>query len=145
VYDAAHTQTQTTQQSYAALRREVGMLRARESRRVFDTMVYVGRLEGERESFVVRAQDLTSVDAALRVDVVCALLANLADDPAPAQAWLTRSGAPTTHDVDLLWLAAATIAFGIHGQSLEDFFAITRGGWLDVRSGAHRAWKRLRL
>ena len=56
------------------LRREVGRFRARESRRVFDASVHVGVLDGPRDSFTVRAADLPVVDAALRTDVVSALL-----------------------------------------------------------------------
>lgn len=119
------------------------MLRARESRRVFDVTVHVGRLAGDRDSFVVRAQDLPAVDAALRIDVLSALVAQT---PAEAvHAWLARPGQPHPHDLDLAWLSAATVAFAIHGRPLAGFFAVTRAGWLDVRSGERRTWKRLRL
>src|SRR3954453_11259094 len=40
-----------------ALREEVGRLRARESRRVFDPSVHVGILGGGRAGFVLRAKD----------------------------------------------------------------------------------------
>ncbi|HET6626062.1 MAG TPA: hypothetical protein VFG63_06700 [Nocardioidaceae bacterium] len=125
------------------LRREVGMLRARESRRKFDAALSVGRLAGERDSFVVRAQDLPAVDVALRMDVLSSLVEQTPDEA--DQAWLTRPGEPHPHDLDLEWLAAATVAFGIHGRSLAGFYAITRAGWLDVRTGERRTWKRLRL
>lgn len=126
-----------------ALRREVGLLRARESRRVFHTVVAVGDLGGEGEGFVVRAQDLPVADAALRTDVMCALLAQVGEGP--MSAWLARSGFPETCDVDLGWLAAAIAAFGIHGRTLAGFYAITRADWLDVRTGETRVWRRLRL
>ena len=125
------------------LRREVGRFRARESRRVFDASVHVGVLDGPRDSFTVRAADLPVVDAALRADVVSALL-----DDAPADwrtAWLVRPGVPHLHDLDLAWLGAARTAFGMHGRPLEAFYAVTRSGWLDVLTGESRAWKRLRL
>ncbi len=125
------------------LRREVGLLRLRESRRRFDATVGVGSLGGERQSFVVRAQDLPAVDPALRTDVVSPLVGLF--DAGPLAGWVTRPGTPDLHDVDLQWLAAATAAFGIHGRPMQGFYAITRAGWLDVRTGERRVWKRLRL
>jgi hypothetical protein len=125
------------------LRQEVGMLRDRESRRVFDVSVHVGQIAGERDSFVVRAQDLPAVDAALRIDVLSSLVAQ---SPADAlTAWVTRPGEPAPHDLDLAWMAAASVAFGINGREADGFYAITRTGWLDVRTGERRTWKRLRL
>jgi hypothetical protein len=125
------------------LRLEVGRLRQRESRRVFDASVNVGRLGGTRDSFVVRAQDAPIVDRGLRVEVVCALLDEL--DGAESAAWLVRPGRPEPHDADLEWLGAASFAFAVHGARLTGFYAITRSGWLDVRTGEARVWKRLRL
>jgi hypothetical protein len=125
------------------LRREVGMLRARESRRAFDVAVSVGRLAGARDSFVVRAQDLPAIDASLRVDMVSSLVGQAPDDARAA--WLARPGEPLLHDLDLAWLSAAAVGFGIHGRELAGFYAITRTGWLDVRTGEQRIWKRLRL
>ncbi len=125
------------------LREEVGMLRARESRRVFDVAVNVGRIAGARDSFVLRAQDLPAVDAALRIDVLASLVGQ---SPADAvTAWVARPGEPYPHDLDLEWMAAAAVAFDIHGRDLDGFYAITRTGWLDVRTGECRTWKRLRL
>jgi hypothetical protein len=125
------------------LREEVGRFRERESRRVFDSAVHVGILAGPRDSFVVRAQDLPALDAALRTDVLCALV-----QQAPPQwrtAWLIRSGTPELHDQDLHWLAAAWAAFGIHARSLDGFYVVTRTGWRDVLTDETRVWKRLRL
>jgi len=127
----------------ARLRHEVAMLRERESRRVFDLTVNVGIVAGERDSFVLRAQDLPVVDAALRVEVASCLVAQ---SPREAvSAWVARAGEPHPHDRDLEWLSAATIAFGIHERRLVGFYAVTRSGWLDVRSGERRTWKRLRI
>ena len=125
------------------LRREVGLLRQRETRRVFDLAVYVGTLGGPRASFVVRARDLPVMDPGLRADVVSGLLEETSPDLATA--WVVRPGRPEQHDADLLWLAAARGAFAMHGRALEDFYAITRYGWLDVLTGRSRTWKRLRL
>jgi hypothetical protein len=125
------------------LRQEVGRFRARESRRVFDVSVHIGVLGGPRDSFVVRAQDLPTVDAALRTDVVAALL-----EGAPASwrtAWLVRPGTPEPHDLDLQWLAAASAAFGMHARTLDGFYVLTRSGWRDVLTDESRVWRRLRL
>lgn len=125
------------------LRQEVGLLRERESRRVFDVAITVGELAGERDSFVLRAQDVPAMDIGLRIDVVSSLVDQSA--PGSISAWLTRPGAPHVHDVDLEWFAAANVAFGMHGRELAGFYAITRAGWLDVRTGEQMVWKRLRI
>lgn len=125
------------------LRREVGLLRQRETRRVFDLAVYVGTLGGPRDSFVVRARDLPAVDQGLRADIVSQLLEQTA--PELCTAWLVRPGTPEQHDADLHWLAAARAAFAMHVRPLEAFYAITRYGWRDVCTGRSRTWKRLRL
>lgn len=125
------------------LRREVGELRGRERRRVFEPAVSVGVPAGARESFLVRTSDRSVVDTALRTDVVADLVERTPDDC--RFAWITRSGVPELHDLDLAWLAAAELAFGIHGRPLAGFFAVTRSGWLDVRTGLRRTWRRLRL
>lgn len=119
------------------------MLRERESRRVFDLAVSVGTLAGVHDSFVVRAQDLPAVDAGLRIDVMSSLVEQA--PPGQVAAWVTRAGGPDPHDLDLEWLSATTVAFGIHARRLAGFYAITRSGWLDVRTGERRTWKRLRL
>jgi hypothetical protein len=125
------------------LREEVGRFRGRESRRVFDAAVHVGVLAGPRDSFVVRAQDLPAVDAALRTDVLCSLVEQA--PPGWRTAWLARPGAPELHDQDLRWLAAARTAFGIHARPLDGFFVVTRTGWRDVLTDETRVWRRLRL
>lgn len=133
----------TTADAALLLRREVGLLRQRETRRVFDLAVYVGTLGGPRDSFVVRARDLPSMDAGLRADVVSELVAQT--DDGQRTAWVVRAGHPEQHDADLQWFAAARAAFAMHGRPLEAFYAITRYGWRDVSSGRMRTWKRLRL
>lgn len=126
----------------ALLRQEVGQLRRRETRRVFDPTIYVGVLGGARESFVIRAGDLPTIDWALRTEVISSLL----EDCVLATAgWLTRAGEPEVYDSDLAWLAAGTIAFDMHGRDLDTFHVITRYGWRDVRGGACKTWRRLRL
>ncbi len=127
----------------AGLRLEVGRLRVRETRRIFDSAVYVGEPGGRHDSFVVRAQDLPAMDAALRTDVVVALLDG--SPPAWCRAWLLRAGTPEQHDLDLAWLSAAGTAFAIHDRPLDTFHVVTRSGWRDVRTDDTRTWKRLRL
>lgn len=142
------------------LRREVGELRRRESRRVFDAVVYVGALDGTRDSFVVRASSIPVLDPALRIEIVSSLVEDQTHPAplvggtgtgvrrgatAPVEAWLTRAGPPEPYDSDLAWLAAATTAFGAHGLTLGAFHAVTRYGWLNVRTGETRTWQRLRL
>lgn len=125
------------------LRLEVGRFRARETRRVFDAAIHVGLPGGERDTFVARRQDLPAVDDGLRIDVVSSLVARTS--AGCTTAWLTRPGVPHTHELDLQWLSAARVAFGMHDRDLDGFFAVTRTGWLDVCSGERREWKRLRL
>jgi hypothetical protein len=125
------------------LRREVGRLRARESRRVFHPSVSIGQLAGERDSFVVRSQDLPVVDAALRTDIVSAMLESA--DPLWRTGWWTRPGGVDPHDSDFAWLSATRAAFAIHGRDLDAFYVITRAGWRDVLDGEQRVWARLRL
>lgn len=125
------------------LRTEVGLLRQRETRRVFDTVIHVGTVGAECDSFVVRAGDLPVVDTALRTDVVAALL-DRSDAPA-RMLWLTRAGAPEPYDEDVAWLAAARTAFAMHGRTLDGCYVVTRYGWRDVRTGEGRTWRRLRL
>ena len=127
----------------ALLREEVGRLRARESRRVFDASVHVGRLAGPRSGFVLRARDTPAIDVALRVEVVSCLL-----EESPADwrtVWLVRPGTPERHDQDLGWWSAAGIAFGIHDRRLDGCFVVTRSGWRDVCTDETRVWARLRL
>jgi hypothetical protein len=137
------TRTTTVADAALLLRREVGLLRQRETRRVFDLAVYVGTLGGARDSFVVRARDLPAMDPGLRADVISELLEQTA--PELRTAWVVRPGHPEPHDADLHWLAAARAAFAMHGRPLEAFYVITRYGWRDVCTGRTRTWKRLRL
>lgn len=129
----------------ALLRLEVARLRASESHGRFDTVVHLGRLGGAHARCAVSRADLAVLDAGTRTDVVARLLEARPDPAATACAWLTRSGEPTVQDDDLAWLSAATRAYGVLGLRLSDFWTVTRTGWLDVRRGDTRTWKRLRL
>ena len=92
---------------------------------------------------MARAQDLPLMDRGLRLEVVGALLDE--QELREAAAWRVRPGVPEPQDADLDWLAATTFAFAAHGTRLTGFYAITRTGWLDVRTGESQVWKRLRL
>lgn len=127
------------------LRLEVGGLRRRESRRVFDPSVHVGRLGGPRRSFVFRAQDRPVMDRGLRLEVMCSLLDEHEDDPGEAVVWLVRPGVPELSDLDQEWQGAAGFAFATRDARPAGFYVVTRAGWLDVRTGESRVWKRLRL
>jgi hypothetical protein len=125
------------------LREEVGGLRERESRRVFDPSVHVGELGGGRTGFVLWARDDPAVDAAMRVDIASRLVAD--SPPGWRTAWISRPGTPEPHDRDVQWLAAVRTAFGIHDRALDGFYALTRSGWRDVLTEERQVWARLRL
>ena len=124
----------------ALLRLEVGRFRQAERRRRFEVTVHVGMQGGNRESLVLSNQ-LVECDRQLRVELLLSILEGTSGETA----WLTRPGVTEIHDQDLEWLAAAISAFGVADRSLQGFYAITHEGWLDVRTGDRRVWKRLRL
>ena len=125
------------------LRLEVGRLRARESRRRFDAVVHVGVLGAEHVSCAVPAADPV-LDPGTRTDVVLRLLETWPASSG-ASVWVARPGEPDLQDSDLTWLAAAGRAFATVGCEMDGFWTVTRTGWLDVRTGERRTWKRLRL
>ncbi|MEP6816535.1 MAG: hypothetical protein ABI873_13395 [Marmoricola sp.] len=109
------------------------------TRRALPTRVHVGELAGDRMSIHVDAW----YDVGLRADLLTRALDHLGE-PAGLTAWLTRGGYTTACDHDLVWLAAADMAFGRHGVARVAIFAVTRHGWLDVRTGEVRSWRRVR-
>jgi hypothetical protein len=129
----------------AAWRREVGEFRARERRRRHPLGVHVGVAGGPRESAEVPWPEPRWLDAGARLDVVTALLTRTDPVLTVAHGWITRPGVPEPHDADLGWYAAAQHGWAAHGLVLSGFWAVTRTGWVDVVTGEHRAWKRLRL
>ena len=138
----------------AALRTEVGLLRATERRRVFAARLALGR-PGDRTPATVVSGPIAPwrgpawppppwLDAGVRFDVAERLAGLWHADDEP-EAWLLRPGAPSLHDEDLAWLAATRRACAAHGVRTAGFRVVTRYGWLDPASGESRAWKRLRI
>lgn len=128
----------------ALLRLEVGRLRRDERRRRFEVRVHVGSLAGPHQTCSVPIADPV-LDAGTRTDVVSRLLEASGDTGGAASVWLTRPGEPLLQDVDLAWLSAVDRAAGALDRRLGGFWSVTRTGWLDVRGGESRTWKRLRL
>lgn len=135
----------TTQSTASLLRLEVGRLRAERSHGHFDTVVHLGRLGDTHGSCAVARADLAVLDAGTRTDVVARLLEQQGAVEGSASVWLTRTGEPVVQDEDLAWLSAAARAFDALSRRLEGFWTVTRTGWLDVRTGDSRTWKRLRI
>lgn len=111
-----------------------------ERRRVHPPVLHVGVPGGEVRSFEIRSDD--DLDLALRVEVLEAMArASLEREVVPLT-WLTRTeSGPDTED--LAWAAAVGAASGELGVRL-DLVVVTRRSWRDPRSGAGRAWSRLR-
>lgn len=114
----------------------------RERRRVFASVLRVG-LPGEREGgFEVRPEE--SLDHALRVDVVSALVRRTHRPGATPLVWLTRPGdLLEEHTADLEWLAATRAAGGELGRHLP-YVVVNRRSWRDPATGVGRSWQRLR-
>jgi len=136
----------------SALRQEVGALRARERHESFGETLYVGQLGGPHACCTVAPEDRPLLDAGMRTELAGRLLGRLADathhggrDPARVAMWLTRPGEPSVQDTDLAWMAATDAACREAGTELDGFWAVTRTGWLDLRTGETRTWRRLRL
>ena len=107
--------------------------------RALPTLVHVGVLAGDR---VTVAAD-PSYDAGLRADLLTRALDRVTDVE-HSSVWLTRGGHLTVGDVDLAWFAAARAAFGRHGADDPAAHVVTRHGWLDLRTGESRTWRRVR-
>jgi len=128
--------------SQRALRLAVAHFRRSETRRSFPPVVHVGR-PGEASRDFVEAEGL-GLDQALRTEVAAALLSRALNDSRCPTLWLTRAGELGIEDVDLRWYAAARAAYAEAAVALT-MVVITRAGWSDVRTGARREWKRLRI
>ena len=108
------------------------------------TTLHVGEPGGQHVRHDVRRG--VGLDAALRVEVVAALLVRVREEPdSPARpaVWLARPGGLDWQDADRDWLAAATAAYAEAGVPLT-FAVVGASGWCDPRSGVRVEWKRLR-
>ena len=125
----------------AVLRRAVVEHVRVERRRAFPALLHVGVPGGAEEVFAVVPDE--PLDHGLRTDVVAALLQRARRGRVVPMIWLTRPGPLALEDVDAQWLRAARSAAAEAGVALT-LVVVTRSGWFDPRSGAHRAWRRLR-
>ncbi len=126
-----------------SLRRAVLDYRAGPSR-PRPTALHVGEPGGPHLRHDVRRG--AGLDAAVRVEVVAALLVRVREcagsAPAPT-AWLARPGGLDWQDADRDWLTAATAAYAEADVPLT-FVVVGPSGWCDPRSGVRAEWKRLR-
>ena len=124
------------------LRRLVLEHKAAERRHRFPPVLHLG---GPGRPEAGRIVESAGLDHALRCDVLEALLKRAAhvQSDRPLTTWLTRPGSLDVQDVDLMWLRAVTAVNGETGRALA-YVVVTRDGWQDPRSGAGRAWRRLR-
>ncbi len=133
----------------ACWRLEVGRFRAEQQRRTFPLTLHVGVPAGPRVSAEVPWPVPREYDDGLRFDLLTGLVERWGsrgdDQEAPGVAWLTRMGFPEPHDQDLAWHAAAVRALAAQDRHLAQFRVVTKNGWLDVRTGERRVWRRLRL
>jgi len=111
---------------------------AGERRRRFPPALHVGVPGGSSRTFEPGDE---SLDHALRVDVVEALVRSLSRSPGLPLVWLTRPGPLRLEDADLDWLAAIRTASGELDVSLR-FFVVCRQAWVDPISGVGRSWQR---
>ncbi|HET9423613.1 MAG TPA: hypothetical protein VFO49_20915 [Nocardioides sp.] len=123
------------------LRRAVLDLAEGERRRQFPPTLHAGTPGGSEAVF--EPDRAEPEDAALRVDVVEALVRRVHRGPDPPLVWLARPGPLDTQDLDLHWLAAASAAAGELGVGLR-MVVINRRSWRDPCTGVGREWQRLR-
>jgi hypothetical protein len=122
------------------LRRAVLELAESERRRRFPSVLHAGTPGGSEAAFQPGPD--SPEDAALRVDVVEALVRRVPRSPEPL-VWLARCGPLDVQDQDLHWLAAAAAAAGELGVGLR-MVVVNRRSWRDPRTGVGREWLRLR-
>ena len=128
----------------ALLRRLVVEHKAAERRHRFPPVLHLGG-PGRPEAGRIVEDTAAGLDHALRCDVLEAMLKRAAhlDQGRPLMTWLTRPGSLDVQDIDLAWLRAVTAVNGETERALA-YVVVTRDGWRDPRSGAGRAWQRLR-
>lgn len=125
------------------LRRAVLDHATSESRRVFDPSVHVGVPGLVTTRFELPAELEATLDHALRVDVLEAMVRRVRRPGPPPLVWVTRRGPLDLSDADLAWLAATGTAAAELATSLP-MVIVERHGWRDPRTGVGRTWRRLR-
>lgn len=125
----------------AGLRRAVLDLKVRHPRGRFPIRVEAGRPGGASCWFEIGHDD--RLDQALRTEVAGALVHRSRPRVASPWVWLSRPGPLWVGDADLAWSAAGGAALAEAGLAPR-FVVVTRQGWHDPRTGAGRAWLRLR-
>jgi hypothetical protein len=128
---------------HARLRLEVAHFRERERRRTFDPALWVGSVGRHRASVAVPSHRLAMVDRQVGAELFAGLLEEAPDGTDTA--WLSRSGPVVVELGDVAAMVAAETAFGSAGRRLAGCYVITREGWVDLRTGERRVWRRLRL
>lgn len=103
-------------------------------RQLFPADLSVGDPDDRCACYQINPHEI--LDAALRVDVVAALLLRVRPSPVkraadPAPVWLTRPGTPAPHDLDAAWLAASRAAYAEAGLDLT-MSVITPHGWVEL-------------
>jgi hypothetical protein len=125
----------------AALRRAVFRLRSCERRRLFPARLHVGDPDAEPAAWAV---DGAALDDGLRTDLVAAML-RLQPEGRASAVWISRSGEPEPHDIDLAWTRPCLSAFAEAGEDPLWFAVVTKRGWYAPLSGERVVWQRLRL
>jgi hypothetical protein len=138
------------------LRGRVLRLRQGSTRRNFASCLELVRLEPgalDESPLVFRADTARADDHALRVELLTRMLVDCEPWPAEGRAEIggdrhalvhVRPGPPQLADSDIAWAAAARCQAGMTTLHLERVLVVTRWGWVDVASGEHRTWVRLR-
>ena len=130
--------------SASRLRLAVAAFRSAERRLVCPPCLHVG-LMGHTDGLGTFVEERAEpLDADLRREVAAALVSRALTFTEAPELWLTRGGHLSTHDIDLVWLSAATAAAAEAGLATA-FVVITRRGWYDPRTLQHREWARLRV
>lgn len=109
------------------------------NRRSLTPTCFVGRPGGVQ----VRLEEVGAAGPSLRADLVERALDGLVALDG-ASAWVTRSGDLDLTDPDVAWFVAAGTGFGRHGLRLAAFPVLNRTGWVDLVSGEHHEWGRIR-
>ncbi|MBF4160941.1 hypothetical protein [Nocardioides acrostichi] len=119
---------------------------ARAGRRWFPTTARIGCPSEHWPPVVDPGLGTTSLDDALRRDLVGAALDARCRDPRirtlPLLVCLVRTGDLAAQDADQAWLAATLGAVAERGGASIDFAVVTTHGWRLPLTGDQREWRR---